>query len=167
MIIKGKYTSAEIFTENIEDAALQWVEAQCDHPAFDSVKIVQMPDAGEMVHDLLLLVLELHGREFLPGTAPAVLIMLAEGLQTARRGSLYPHQSALHVFLPALVDAHVNNISRHGIGHKDDLPVNAGHRLSLSPDGLHRHAAYYFLFFLSAHRIQIGRQRYENSSTNF
>ena len=61
MIIKGKYTSAEIFTENIEDAALQWVEAQCDHPAFDSVKIVQMPDAGELVHDLLL-VLELHGR---------------------------------------------------------------------------------------------------------
>ena len=44
MIIKGQYTSAEIFTENIEDAALQWVEAQCDHPAFDSVKIVQMPD---------------------------------------------------------------------------------------------------------------------------
>lgn len=44
MIIKGQYTSAEIFTDNIEDAALQWVKAQCDHPAFESVKIVQMPD---------------------------------------------------------------------------------------------------------------------------
>ena len=44
MTIKGQYTSAEIFTENIEDAALQWVKAQCDHPAFESVKIVQMPD---------------------------------------------------------------------------------------------------------------------------
>lgn len=44
MIIKGQYTSAEIFTENIEDAALQWVKAQCDHPAFDGVRIVQMPD---------------------------------------------------------------------------------------------------------------------------
>ena len=44
MIIKGKYTSAEIFAESIEDAALQWVRAQCDHPAFESVRIVQMPD---------------------------------------------------------------------------------------------------------------------------
>ena len=44
MIIKGQYTSAEIFTENIEDAALQWVKAQCDHPAFEGVRIVQMPD---------------------------------------------------------------------------------------------------------------------------
>lgn len=44
MIIKGRYTSAEIFTANIEDAALQWVKAQCDHPAFESVRIVQMPD---------------------------------------------------------------------------------------------------------------------------
>ena len=44
MRIAGKYTSAEIFTENIEDAAMQWVKAQCDHPAFESVKILQMPD---------------------------------------------------------------------------------------------------------------------------
>lgn len=44
MIIKGQYTSAEIFAENIEDAALQWVRTQCDHPAFEAVKIVQMPD---------------------------------------------------------------------------------------------------------------------------
>ena len=44
MIIKGKYTSAEVFIENIEDAALQWIKAQCDHPAFEAVKIVQMPD---------------------------------------------------------------------------------------------------------------------------
>lgn len=44
MIIKRQYTSAEIFTENIEDAALQWVKAQCDHPAFEGVRIVQMPD---------------------------------------------------------------------------------------------------------------------------
>ena len=44
MRVTGKYTSAEIFTENIEDAALQWVKEQCDHPAFESVRIVQMPD---------------------------------------------------------------------------------------------------------------------------
>ena len=44
MIVTGQYTSAEIFTENIEDAALQWVKAQCDHPAFESVRMVQMPD---------------------------------------------------------------------------------------------------------------------------
>lgn len=44
MIVKGQYTSAEIFAENIEDAALQWVNDLCNHPAFESVKITQMPD---------------------------------------------------------------------------------------------------------------------------
>jgi len=44
MIIKGQCTSADIFTDNIEDAALQWIKAQCDHPAFEGVRIVQMPD---------------------------------------------------------------------------------------------------------------------------
>lgn len=42
--IKGKYTSADIFTDNIEDAALQWAREQCDHPAFEGVRMVQMPD---------------------------------------------------------------------------------------------------------------------------
>ena len=27
----GKFTSATVYAENIEDAALQWVRAQCDH----------------------------------------------------------------------------------------------------------------------------------------
>ncbi len=44
MNILGKYTSAEIFTENIEESALEWVKAQCDHPAFQGINIVQMPD---------------------------------------------------------------------------------------------------------------------------
>lgn len=44
MITEGKYTSAEIFTDNIESVALDWVQAQCDHPAFEGVRIVQMPD---------------------------------------------------------------------------------------------------------------------------
>lgn len=44
MIIQGKSTSAEIFTDNIEDAALQWVTTLCDHPAMEGAKIVQMPD---------------------------------------------------------------------------------------------------------------------------
>lgn len=44
MTIKGLYTSAEIFTEDIEDAAFQWVKTQCDHPAFEGIRIVQMPD---------------------------------------------------------------------------------------------------------------------------
>lgn len=44
MTIEGQYTSAEIFAESIEETALQWVREQCDHPAFESVKIVQMPD---------------------------------------------------------------------------------------------------------------------------
>lgn len=44
MIIEGKYTTAEIFTENIEDAAIEWVQRQCDHKAFEGVHFVQMPD---------------------------------------------------------------------------------------------------------------------------
>lgn len=44
MRIEGKYTSAEIFTENIEEAALNWVQSQCDHKAFEGVRLVQMPD---------------------------------------------------------------------------------------------------------------------------
>lgn len=44
MTIEGKHTSAEIFTDNIEETALDWVKAQCDHPVFEGVHIVQMPD---------------------------------------------------------------------------------------------------------------------------
>lgn len=44
MIIEGKYTSAKIFTNNIEDAALLWIKTQCDDPAFEGIQIVQMPD---------------------------------------------------------------------------------------------------------------------------
>ena len=44
MIVSGLHTSAEVFTDNIEEAALQWIKEQCDHPAFEGVQIVQMPD---------------------------------------------------------------------------------------------------------------------------
>lgn len=44
MIIHGKSTSAEVFTDNIEEAALRWVTELCDHPAMEGVPIVQMPD---------------------------------------------------------------------------------------------------------------------------
>lgn len=44
MIIKGKTTSAEIFTDNIEEPALSWVTSLCDHPAMTGLSVVQMPD---------------------------------------------------------------------------------------------------------------------------
>lgn len=44
MIIKGKTTSAEVFTDHIEESALQWVTELCDHPAMEATAIVQMPD---------------------------------------------------------------------------------------------------------------------------
>ncbi len=44
MIIEGKTTSAEIFTDNIEGSALEWVKELCDHPAMEGMRIVQMPD---------------------------------------------------------------------------------------------------------------------------
>lgn len=44
MIINGQTTSAEIFTDNIEDTALKWVCDLCDHPAMEGIPIVQMPD---------------------------------------------------------------------------------------------------------------------------
>lgn len=50
MNITGKYTSAEIFTDNIEEAALGWLTELCDHPAMEGIPVVQMPDvhAGNM-----------------------------------------------------------------------------------------------------------------------
>lgn len=47
MIVEGKMTSAEIFTDIIEEPALDWLKELCDHPAMEGVPIVQMPD----VHD--------------------------------------------------------------------------------------------------------------------
>ena len=44
MIITGKSTSSEIFTDNIEEPALDWITALCEHPAMQGVRIVQMPD---------------------------------------------------------------------------------------------------------------------------
>lgn len=44
MTIQGKTTKAEIFAETIEESALQWVTELCDHPAFEGISIVQMPD---------------------------------------------------------------------------------------------------------------------------
>lgn len=44
MIIEGKTTSARIFTDNIEDPALDWIKGLCDHPAMEYIPIVQMPD---------------------------------------------------------------------------------------------------------------------------
>lgn len=44
MIVNGKTASAEIFTDNIEEPALRWVEDLCDHPAMEGIRVVQMPD---------------------------------------------------------------------------------------------------------------------------
>ncbi|MDE6339941.1 MAG: RtcB family protein, partial [Muribaculaceae bacterium] len=44
MIIKGKTTSVKIFTDNIEEPALQWISELCNHPAMEGLSIVQMPD---------------------------------------------------------------------------------------------------------------------------
>ena len=44
MIITGKSTSAEVFTENIEQTALDWITEVCNHSAMAGVPIVQMPD---------------------------------------------------------------------------------------------------------------------------
>lgn len=44
MIINGKATSAEIFTDVIEPSALSWVTELCDHPAMEGIPVVQMPD---------------------------------------------------------------------------------------------------------------------------
>lgn len=44
MIVEGKMTSAEIFTDNIEAPALDWLKELCDHPVMEKIPIVQMPD---------------------------------------------------------------------------------------------------------------------------
>lgn len=44
MIITGRTTSVEIFTENIEETAIDWLKELCDHPAMEKVPMVQMSD---------------------------------------------------------------------------------------------------------------------------
>lgn len=44
MNITGNFTSVEIFTDNIEQSALDWITELCDHPAMEGILIVQMPD---------------------------------------------------------------------------------------------------------------------------
>lgn len=44
MNITGKFTSAEVMTDNIETPALDWLRELCDHPAMAGVPVVQMPD---------------------------------------------------------------------------------------------------------------------------
>lgn len=44
MIVEGKVTSAKIFTDNIEEPALDWLKELCNHPAMENIPIVQMPD---------------------------------------------------------------------------------------------------------------------------
>lgn len=55
MIITGQYTSAEILTDDIENAALQWVMEQCDHLAFESVKIVDIKNRVQRLPILLMM----------------------------------------------------------------------------------------------------------------
>lgn len=44
MIIKGKTTSAKIFTDNIEETAVGWIIDLCNHPAMAGIPVAQMPD---------------------------------------------------------------------------------------------------------------------------
>ena len=44
MIIQGKYNTAKIFTEVIEEGAIEQIQAACDFPAFKGLKIRVMPD---------------------------------------------------------------------------------------------------------------------------
>lgn len=44
MIIKGKYNAAKVFTEQIEDCAVEQIKAMCDFAAFKGLKIRIMPD---------------------------------------------------------------------------------------------------------------------------
>ena len=112
-----------------------------------------MSDTGKLVHDLLLLVFELQAvGEFLPGAAAAVAVMFAERLHAVGRRCLDAHEGAFHIFLPALVDAHVDDVPRHCVGYEYYFPVNAGNGLAFGSDRFYSHAADYFLFFfLSAH----------------
>lgn len=43
-IIEGKATSAKVFTDNIEEQAIKWIEDLCNHPAMSGIPVAQMPD---------------------------------------------------------------------------------------------------------------------------
>ena len=44
MIIQGKYNTAKVFTEVIEEGAIEQIQAACDFAAFKGLKIRIMPD---------------------------------------------------------------------------------------------------------------------------
>lgn len=44
MQIKGKYTTATVHTENIEDAAVQQIQEITDSPSFENQYVHYMPD---------------------------------------------------------------------------------------------------------------------------
>ena len=44
MIIQGKYNTAIIYTERIEESAIRQIQAMCDSPVFEGTKLRMMPD---------------------------------------------------------------------------------------------------------------------------
>ena len=76
------------------------------------LRYVEMPQADQLVPDLLLLGLELHSvGERLPFAAAAQAEMLAERLQTVFGGLFHLDDEALHVVGFLLGDAYVDDVT--------------------------------------------------------
>ena len=109
----------------------------------------QVADAFQLVHDLLLLGIELHLiGENLPFAAAAFAVVLANRLQPVGRRS---HQSlyiSLHKALARLAHLHVHHVARHRKRHEQHLAVDVGKTVALRRYGFDKDV--FKQWFLSA-----------------
>ena len=91
-----------------------------------------MTNAGQLVHNLLLFVLQLQIiRKCLPFAAATYTIMLAERLNTQRGRFNHINHNTLHIAAAFTGKPHVNNITRNALRHKQNFTVNTRKGISL------------------------------------
>ena len=108
-----------------------------------------MPDAGQLVHHLLLLELQLlligEGLPFAPAASP---VMVAERryAQWGRLHHIYRHTLHIAAFLPVHTDIH--HITGDSELDEKDLAIHPGQRISLSRYRLNLNIVQHqFIFF--------------------
>ena len=113
---------------------------------------IEMSDAGELVHDLLLLERDLHRiGQCLPRASAAVLEMRTERGKAMRGRGFHPDDEPLGIAAADLVHLHIHDIAGDCLPDEQHFPVHVRKAVSL---GRGRFDPYIFQkrFFLCSHR---------------
>ena len=112
-----------------------------------------MPDAGELVHDLLLLESGLHRiGQGLPGAASTFTEVPAERNQTVRGRGYEVDDIPLRIAAAHFVDLHIHDIAGDTPFHKKDLAVHMCQAVAFR-SGRFDCNLFQIRFFLSAHTL--------------